>query len=247
MAATATATATATTAKATAIMAATQMTRGTEARPGMKSMKAVLFDLDGTLVDSEELILASFRHATLSVLGYSPPDDVLREMIGIPLIYQMRKIDESRADEMLRVYRAHNNEVHDSLIREFPGTAQALAGLAAAGFRLAVVTSKLGAQALRGLRLFGIDGYFEFVQGSDDSDRHKPDPYPLLLAAKKMGLSPSDCAYVGDSIYDMQAAVAAGMHAVAALWGMFSKDRLIKAGAAATADSIGDLIKLLAP
>ena len=193
--------------------------------------RALLFDLDGTLVDTEELILTSFRYATSSVLGSSPPDEVMRNMIGIPLRYQMRKINEEHAEEMLLAYREHNSRIHDELIKEFPGTAATLAKLAAAGYRLAVVTSKMSESAQRDLRVFGLEGFFEFVQGSDKTDQHKPNPEPLLFAAETLGLSPEQCAYIGDSPYDMQAARAAGMLAVAALWGMFSRESLLEAGA----------------
>ena len=210
----------------------------------IKAKKALLFDLDGTLVNTKNLILTSFRYATSSVLGASPSDEVMLDMIGIPLRYQMRKIDETHADEMLAAYREHNGRVHDELIQEFSGTAETLAKLTAAGYRLAVVTSKMSESALRDLRFFELDVFFEFVQGSDKTERHKPDPDPLLAAAKTMGLTPEQCAYVGDSPYDMQAARAAGMCAVAALWGMFSRERLLEAGAQQEAASIEELAVL---
>ena len=207
----------------------------------MIDIQAILFDLDGTLLDTEELILSSFRHATKTVLGESLPDDVLREMIGIPLKYQMQKISPEHAEEMLAVYRLHNFEIHDRLIRGFLGTAEALEILRAAGFRLGVVTSKMSERAQHGLELYHLEGFFEFVLGSDKTEQHKPAPEPLLVAAKLMGLDPVRCAYVGDSPYDMQAARAAGMCAVAALWGMFTRERLQEAGAQFEARTISEL------
>jgi len=210
-------------------------------------LKALFFDLDGTLLDTEGLILTCMRHATSTVLGYVPPDDLLRDMIGIPLIKQMRRLDEERAEELVRVYRAHNESVHDDLIKGFPHMESTLVALKNAGYRLAVVTSKMTLQAIRGLRFFGLDGHFEFVQGSDATERHKPEPDPLLFAAKTMELAPEQCAYIGDSPYDMQSARAANMLAVAALWGMFPRERLIQAGAQKEAAHIEDLITLFEP
>jgi pyrophosphatase PpaX len=103
--------------------------------------------------------------------------------------------------------------------------------LRAEGRRLAVVTSKRNEVALRGLMRFDLEGYFEFIIGSDDTTLHKPEPEPLLIAAERMGVSPDDCVYVGDSPFDMRAAVAANATALAVLWGMFSQKDLEEAGA----------------
>ncbi|MDR1183312.1 MAG: HAD-IA family hydrolase [Coriobacteriales bacterium] len=197
----------------------------------MTEKKAILFDLDGTLLDTKELILASFRYATREVLGEQLPDEVILPYIGIPLIYQMQAIAAEHADRLLEVYREHNARTHDELIRYFEGTREMLNELSAEGRRLAVVTSKRNESALHGLAHFDLLEYFEFVIGSDDTAVHKPEPEPLLLAAKRLGLAPDTCIYVGDSPFDMQAARAAGILAVAALWGMFSREQLWEAGA----------------
>jgi pyrophosphatase PpaX len=117
----------------------------------------------------------------------------------------------------------------------------ALDRLRGAGLRLAVVTSKRHALAWRGLEVFDLTHYFEFLVGADDCETHKPDPAPLLLAAGRMGLESRQCAYLGDSPYDMQAARAAGMLALGALWGMFSGERLLEAGAQSLLTSPSEL------
>jgi pyrophosphatase PpaX len=204
-----------------------------------------LFDLDGTLLDTKELILSSFRHATREVLGEQLPDERILPFIGIPLIYQMRIIAGEHADRLMEVYREHNARVHDELIRPFKGTREALDALRAEGRRLAVVTSKRNGPAQRGLACFGLEDCFELVIGSDDTAKHKPDPEPLLLAAERLGVAADSCVYVGDSPFDMQAARAAGITAVAALWGMFSRDELITAGAQYEATGFSDLVTVL--
>jgi pyrophosphatase PpaX len=193
--------------------------------------KAVLFDLDGTLIDTKELILSSFRYATREVLGKQVSDEKVLPLIGIPLIYQMRAISAERADELMKVYREHNARVHDELVRYFEGTREMLETLISSDKRLAVVTSKRREPAMRGLGRFDLIQYFEFLIGSDDTTKHKPEPEPLLLAVERLGLEVDDCVYVGDSPFDMQAARAAGTAALAALWGIFPQEALEGAGA----------------
>jgi len=196
----------------------------------MSNKVAVLFDLDGTLIDTKELILTSFRKGSMDVLGKALPDERVQALIGIPLIEQATILAPGHAQELVDAYRARNRELHDLLIKYFEGTREMLEELAACGMRLAVVTSKLHAPALEGLASFDLEGFFELIIAKEDTDKHKPDPAPLLLAAERMGVAPEDCVYVGDSVYDMRAARAAGMVAIAALWGMYSREELLEAG-----------------
>lgn len=209
------------------------------------ALECVLFDLDGTLVDTLELILASMRHATHTVLGAALADDVLMHNVGVPLAVQMREFSEEHAQELLTVYREHNAIVHDDLVKDYPGVEGGLSALKAAGLRMGVVTSKLRSVALRGLERFALADYFEVLIGSDDVDIHKPDPFPLLHAATVMGVDPVRCAYVGDSPHDMAAASAAGMLAVGATWGVADAGRLKDAGADVLVHSMDQAVELL--
>jgi pyrophosphatase PpaX len=206
---------------------------------------AILFDLDGTLLDTQELILASYRYTTREVLGETLPDESMLPLIGIPLLNQMRIIAPKHADELVEVYREHNARMHNELIRSFEGTQEALNALCAEGKRLVVVTSKRNEPARRGLECFGLQNYFEFIIGSDDTAKHKPDPEPLLLAVERLAVPVDACVYVGDSPYDMQAARAANITGIAALWGMFPRDTLMAAGASHEAATITDLPTIL--
>ena len=215
---------------------------GTDERLG--AVEVVLFDLDGTLIDTMELILASMRHATAEVLGEAPPDHVLMHNVGVPLIEQMREFDIERAEEMLHVYRAHNETVHDDLVGEYPDTAKGLEALVQAGYRLGVVTSKSKPVAQRGLDAFGLGSFFETLVAYEDTDIHKPKAAPLLLAAERLGVEIERCAYVGDSPHDMSAALAAGAVPVAALWGPFPT-RVLEPGPAVAIGSLGELVEVL--
>ncbi|NTU70491.1 MAG: HAD family hydrolase [Coriobacteriia bacterium] len=216
---------------------------GSERR--LAEVEVVLFDLDGTLIDTMDLILASMRHATTTVLGEALPDEVLMHNVGVPLIVQMREFAPERAEELLASYRAHNAVVHDELVCGYPGTAEALAQLKEAGYRLAVVTSKSGPVAQRGMAAFDLEGYFDEVVAYEDTTIHKPEPEPLFEAARRLGVDISRCAYVGDSPHDMNAARAAGAVGVAALWGPFA-ERVLEPGPTLALGCLGDLADALA-
>jgi pyrophosphatase PpaX len=210
----------------------------------LDEIRAVLFDLDGTLIDTEELILASARYATELVLGKALPDEVLRHNIGVPLRVQMAEYAPGHVDELLAAYREHNDRVHDDLIRAYEGTEQALEELAEIGRPMAIVTSKSWPVAQRGLDFFGLGRFFRFVVGYEDTTIHKPEAEPILEAARRLGIPAEQCIYVGDSPHDMAAGNAAGAVTVAALWGPFP-ERVLEPGPAAAIARLGDLPRLL--
>lgn len=209
-----------------------------------RPIEVVLFDLDGTLIDTIELILSSMRHATAEVLGEALPDAVLLHNVGVPLRAQMCEFAPGREDELLGVYRAHNDQVHDQLVCGYPGTNEALEELKRRGYRLGVVTSKSVSVARRGLDHFGLSGYFEVLVGYEDTQIHKPEPEPLYLAAERMGVSIRNCCYVGDSPHDMAAGIAAGTMTVAALWGPFA-DRVVQRNPDYAISELSELPSLL--
>jgi pyrophosphatase PpaX len=179
----------------------------------------VLFDLDGTVVDSGGIILASMRHATREVLGRDFGDAELMQAVGGPgLEAQMEVFAPERVEELVRVYRAHNEPLHDEL-EACAGMEDVLLRLHAQGHRLGVVTAKRRSTVELAFARVPIAHLFETVVGGDETQKHKPDPEPLLLAAKRMNARPDETAYVGDSPFDIRAAKAAGMHAIAVTWG----------------------------
>ncbi len=179
----------------------------------------VLFDLDGTVVDSGAIILASMRHAAKEVLGIEPPDEELMAAGGGPgLEAQMRALAPDRVEELVTVYREHNEPLHDELVC-CDGIDDVLVRPKDEGRRLAIVTAKRRATVELAFARVPLRHLFETVVGGDETQRHKPHPEPLLLAAERMHAEPGECAYVGDSPFDIRAARAAGMHAVAVTWG----------------------------
>lgn len=190
-------------------------------------LRTVLFDLDGTLIDSIELILSSYRHTLTVHRGATPPDDVWLAGLGTPLWVQFRQFteDATEVDAMIATYREHNLAHHDAMVRPYPGVYEAVAALRRR-VRLGLVTSKLRAGALRGLRRVGMEDWFEVVIGADDVERHKPDPEPVERALTALGAAPSETMFVGDSPHDLMAGRAAGVRTAAVGWGPFPRAQL---------------------
>ena len=203
----------------------------------------VLFDFDGTVIDSGAIILASMRHAALTVLGRDFDDDVLMAAVGgAGLDEQMRLLDESRVDELVRVYRAHNEPLHSDLVC-CAGMEDVLAALRQEGRTLGIVTAKRRRTVELAFAHVPIEHLFDVVVGSDDTERHKPHPDPLRLALRTLGGRARDAAYVGDSPFDAQAAKAAGMASVAVTWGgIHSRDRLAEEQPDAIVDTPEELL-----
>lgn len=189
---------------------------------------AALFDFDGTLVDTTDLIYQSMRHATGEVLGREISRDVLMANVGQPLPRQMELLSAEHAEALLDSYRLHNEANHDALIREFPGVEESLARLKAAGVRVGVVTSKRRFSVDMALKKFpGLGDVVDQWVTMEDTTEHKPRPEPLLKGLETLGNVPREqAAYVGDSPFDVTAAKAAGVESVAVSWGAFSEDAL---------------------
>ena len=195
-------------------------------------MKAALFDFDGTLVDTTEMIYQGMRHAASTVLGRNDiPRETLLANVGQPLPRQMELIDAEKAELLLEAYRHHHEENHDALIQEFPQVAQALSRLRSAGIKVAVVTSKRRVSVEMALNNFpDLRNVVDRFVTMEDTNEHKPHPEPLWRGLELLGGVPKEeAAYVGDSPFDVEAAKAAGLTSVAVSWGAFSEDRLREA------------------
>ena len=208
--------------------------------------RAVLFDLDGTLIDSVPLILSSMRHA---FEGHPNPPGVAEwvALIGTPLDAMIRRWagDEADVERVKERYKEHQWAHHDAMVHAFPGVPAMLEALAARGVRMAVVTSKLEPSARRSLDFLGLSRHFELVVGLEATGRHKPDPAPVTHAVERLGARPGEAAFVGDSPHDVLAGNAAGVASVATLWGPFSREELARAGPRAWAERPGDVLQIL--
>ncbi len=180
----------------------------------------ILFDLDGTLIDSGPIIVASMRHASVTVLGREPDEERVRAAIGGPgLTAQMRDLDPDRVDELVAAYRAHNEPLHATL-ESFDGALELLIELRRRGHSLGIVTAKRVATVQLAFDRFPVlRESTDVLVGAEDTERHKPDPEPVLEALRRIGVRPEQAVYVGDSPFDIRAGKAAGTFAVAVGWG----------------------------
>jgi pyrophosphatase PpaX len=187
----------------------------------------VLFDLDGTVIDSGAIILASMRHAAKEVLGTEVPDEELMAAVGGPgLEAQMHALAPDRVEELVSVYRAHNEPLHDGLAC-CAGIDDVLVRLKDEGRRLGIVTAKRRKTVELAFDQVPIAHLFDTVVGGDETERHKPDPEPLLLALERLGARADDAAYVGDAPFDIKAAKTAGLFSVGVTWGgIHARERL---------------------
>ena len=206
----------------------------------------VLFDLDGTVIDSGAIILASMRHAAREVLGVEVPDEQLMAAVGGPgLEAQMQALSLDRADELVTVYRAHNEPLHDELVC-CAGMDEVLVQLKDEGRRLGIVTAKRRQTVELAFARIPIEHLFETVVGIDETKKHKPDPAPLLLALERLGAAPDDAVYVGDAPFDVKAAKAAGLYSVGVSWGgIHGRERLEAEEPDALVDTTEELLGVL--
>ena len=209
--------------------------------------RAVLFDLDGTLIDSVPLILSSMKHA-FEGHPNAPGVSEWVALIGTPLDAMIRRWagDEADVERVKERYKQHQWANHDAMVRAFPGVPEMLDALGARGARMAVVTSKLEPSARRSLDFLGLADHFECVVGLEATERHKPDPAPVRYAIERLGARADEGAFVGDSPHDVIAGNAAGVATVAALWGPFSREELARAGPRGWAERPGDVMGVLA-
>ena len=192
----------------------------------------VLFDLDGTLIDSGSMILSSFRHATRTVLAREIPDEELVAACGGATIYdQMRSFDPRHVDALVEAYREHNAPLHEEL-ETFDGVDRLLAGLKADGRKLGIVTAKRRRTVALAFRVLDLERFFDAVVTAEDTERHKPDPAPVLEALARLDCGPSEAAFVGDSPFDVGAGKAAGVFVVAVSWGRIHPEEKLRAAGA---------------
>ncbi|GMX65947.1 pyrophosphatase PpaX [Paenibacillus elgii] len=184
-------------------------------------IQTVLFDLDGTIVDTNELIIQSFLHTFEGITAEPVTREHIVPNMGRPLIEQMIFFSgREQVDDLVQKYRAFNIAHHDELVREFPYVRETLAKLHAAGVKLGVVTSKIRQTTEMGLKLTGLYDYFGTIITVDDVGKAKPDPEGIHKAVRELGGDLSSALMVGDSHYDIEAAHNAGIPSVAVAWSL---------------------------
>lgn len=208
-------------------------------------IRTVLFDLDGTILDTNELIIQSFLHA---LRGYVPAgfgrEHIIPSM-GMPLVHQMQQFSGLEdVAHIVAAYREVNLRLHDELVRAFPYVPEVLEKLHRSGIKLGVVTTKMRLTTERGLRYVGIADYMSSVITIDDVRHPKPHPEPVQRAMEELGAAPAETLMVGDSAVDIQSANEAGTVSVGVAWSLKGEAKLREAGARHIIHDMRELLEL---
>lgn len=227
------------------------------------SQRVILFDFDGTLVNTTPLILKSFRATWQKIFGFTMDDADYIKTFGTLLHTALKQLTaeciadgrtgavedlpaylDAKADELLRTYREFNWQWHDEVIEPFDGIAETIHELKARDYRLGIVSSKLRVGVERGLNIFAMAELFDLIISADDVTNHKPHPEPLLKALGHFDASPGEAIYIGDSTHDIIAGKAAEVSTVAAAWGPFPRTELEALKPDHLLDEPSDLLRL---
>ena len=202
----------------------------------------ILFDLDGTIVDTNELIIASFMH----VMNHSLTREEIIPHMGTTLEQQLRTFSgEEDVAPLVKAYREYNWQHHDEMVAPFPEVNEVLARLHAEGIKLGVVTTKIRATTTRVLGLFQLDQYMQTIVTLDDVEHPKPDAEPIRKALEALGSSPERTLMVGDSPADLKSATAAGVQSAAVAWSLKGEQELSKYNPTHVIHRMSDLYSLV--
>ena len=191
----------------------------------MSKIKAVLFDFDGTIMDTNTIILKSWQHTYQTVLGHDPDKAEILSTFGEPLEETMQKLFPDRdLAEMVNVYRSYQRHIYQDDIVMFPGTREVIEELKARGYLVAIVTSRFWSSTQQGLYKFDINEMIDAVVSAEDTTIHKPDPTPCLLCLEKLGIAADEAIMVGDSKFDILCARNAGVKSVLVSWSITVND-----------------------
>lgn len=207
--------------------------------------KTILFDLDGTLLDTNELIISSFLYTLEQYYpGKYDREHILPHM-GKILSDQMALFGPDNVEALVDTYRKYNIEMHDEMVREFPHVVEVVKELAERGVQMAVVTSKQITTTLMGLEKYGLTPYMQALVCHGDTVEHKPHPAPVLLAMEKLNADPDTTLMVGDSTFDLDAAHAAGIAAAGVRWSLKPEQVLLACNPEYMLHDMRDLLKIV--
>jgi len=205
----------------------------------------VLFDLDGTLIDTNELIITTYLH---TLEKYYPSkyqrEDVL-PFLGPTLHDVFGNMDPDRVEEMVSEYRAFNIANHDELVKEFVGVKETVQTLKDRGYKLGIVTTKRHDVTLKGLRLMELEAYFEVIVAYDHVEKVKPDPEPIFKALEQLGSTPEESIMVGDNFHDILAGKNAGTTTAGVAWSIKGREYVAKYEPDYMLENMKDLLTIL--
>lgn len=209
-------------------------------------INTILFDLDGTLIDTNELIISSFLHTLEKYFPgqYQRREDVYPFM-GPSLYESFGKLNPEKMEEMVTEYRSYNHANHDLLVKEFAGVNETIATLKEQGYKLGIVSTKIYDTVVRGLKLTKLDPYFDTIVTLDHVSKAKPDPEAIFKALGELGSTPEQAMMVGDNYHDILAGKNAGTKSVGVAWSVKGRDFLEQFKPDYMLDEMPDLLKIL--
>ncbi|WP_350342729.1 pyrophosphatase PpaX [Proteinivorax tanatarense] len=191
----------------------------------MKKEVIVLFDLDGTLLNTNNLIIKSFKHTFKEVLSIEVSSEELMQYFGETLETTLERFDKQKIKEMVKTYREFNFHNHDNLVEPFPMVKETLMILKEKGCKIGVVTSKSKKMCVKGLKLYDLFNFFDVVVSKEDTSQHKPSPAPIIKALNDLQANPeAEVYYIGDSPFDIISAREAGVIPVGVKWSVRLND-----------------------
>lgn len=210
------------------------------------TIRTLLFDLDGTLINTNELIIASFLHTTEKYAPGKYTRESVLDFIGPPLEESLLKINPGGdVEEMINTYRTHNHKHHDELVHAYDGVVDTLKKLKEAGFKLGIVTTKLRETVDMGTKLTEIEPYFDTIVTLDDVKHAKPHPEPVVRAMKLLDANPAETIMVGDNTHDVDAGKNAGTKTAGVAWTIKGRETLEKLDPDYMLEHMSDILKIV--
>ncbi|MEC3882739.1 pyrophosphatase PpaX [Halobacillus litoralis] len=208
------------------------------------SIRTILFDLDGTLIDTNELIIASFTHTIEQYSDRSYDREEILDFIGPPLRESLHKVNPDKVEEMVETYRKHNIENHNRYVKAYEGVVETIETLKDQGYKLGIVTTKMRNTVHMGLELTNLDGLFETIITLDDVTNAKPHPEPIVKALNQLDSQASEAMMVGDNTHDIEAGQNAGTKTAGVAWTVKGRKVLDDLNPDYMLDNMRDLLKI---
>lgn len=190
-----------------------------------KNYKTIIFDFDGTVVDTNEIVIQSWQHTYRTLEGKEHPREEIVSTFGEPLWISMERAFPDRdVDECVAIYRGFQKNHFNEEIKLFPGMRELIIELKARDYEVGIVTSRTRDTTINGLNKFGLMDYIDDIVSCDDTDKHKPDPEPVNIALRHFKTEPSQAIMIGDSMFDILCAHNARVKAVLVGWAIAVTD-----------------------
>jgi pyrophosphatase PpaX len=211
----------------------------------LKTIRHLIFDLDGTLIDSSEGVVDAVNYSLRMTGQPEQPPERIKPFIGFPLEVMYPEFTDVPMDELWPHFRSRAREVIVSSTVALPGVGDALTNLKESGYRMAVATTKIRRHVGGILDLFGWGSFFDAYVGADDVEHVKPAPDAFVLAMIRIGATPANSIAIGDTVNDIAAAQAVPMRVVAVDCPYDSSDEVLALGPDHHLGSVADLPTLL--